>query len=109
MPPAVKINSAVPGVFLGTETTLPVLKVPAAWTRVSCGSPNNSWVRSGLNVWKGRCHSQLAIYNRTEVAKCLNVPEAKIPVNERTECRGVEINRVTPPTPDVLSSVKYVA
>lgn len=43
------------------------------------------------------------------MAKCLNVPEAKIPVNERTECRGVEINRVTPPTPDVLSSVKYVA
>lgn len=38
----------------------------------------------------------MAIYNRTEVAKCVNVPEAKVPVNERTECRTVEMNTVTP-------------
>lgn len=49
----------------------------------------------------------MAIYSRTEVAKYLNVPEAKVP--ERTECSAVEINTVIHYIPDLLPSVKYVA
>lgn len=104
--PALLVNSVVPGVFLGTETILPALNSTATWTWVSCCSPSSSWVRLGLTVWKGRCHSQMTIYNRTQVTKCLNVPEARVPVKERTECRAVEISMVTPCTPDLLPSVK---
>lgn len=103
--PALLVNSVVPGVFLGTETILPALKSPAAWTRVSCCSPSKTWLRLGFTEWKGICHSQMAIYNRAEVAKCLNVPEAKVLVNERAECRAVETSRF-PHTPDLLPSVK---
>lgn len=100
--PALLLNSVVPGVLLGTDTILPVLNSPAAWTRVSCCSPSNSWVRLGLTVWKGRCHSQIAICNRTEVAKCLNVPCCSCKCKDG--CRAVKTHTVTPCTPDLLPS-----
>lgn len=40
-PPAVLVNSVVPGVSLDTETILPALKSPAAWTRVLPALPGS--------------------------------------------------------------------